>query len=420
MYRTRRIVAAILAVLTAVLLFVSALGWWGDRYLLDSRRFTSSASDVLAEEDVQAALTVAITEQISKAAGTDLRIVQPFISSIVTGVVRSDQFQSVFDAAVRRTHRAVVGGGAREAVLNLSEVVDRVRNAIEPIAPEIADKIPSGKKVRLVLLDETQLNTIYDTVNLFENLVAVLTVLTVLCFAAAIAVSPRRWRTLALTGWVTIGLFAVGLIALRVGRSIVGGLPDVREYSDAARSAYQVIVRGLVVQSVVILVLALLVALFAGWTDRNGGWAGVEAAFRRGTAWAKAQLPQRAPEPALATAAAGAVPAPTSTEAGGEGAVEAGVAATTRAVVEGALAPRLPEPRRAARATHWWRAAGLLVLGMFAVLSPGSLTTIVVVLLGVVALYLALTEALAAWGSPKPTAAPAAATPPAESPSPDA
>src|SRR5512139_4014433 len=115
MYRTRRIGASILAVLTAILLLLTSLGWWADRYLLNTDRFTASANKVLDEKDVQAALAVAITEQISDAAGTDLRIVQPFISSIVTGVVQSSQFQAVFDASVSRAHGAIVGGGARDA-----------------------------------------------------------------------------------------------------------------------------------------------------------------------------------------------------------------------------------------------------------------------------------------------------------------
>jgi hypothetical protein len=409
MYRFRRIGASVLAVLTAILLLLTSLGWWADRYLLNSERFTASANKILDQETVQTALAVAITDQISAAAGTDLRIVQPFISSIVTGIVQSDQFQSVFDAAVLRAHKATVGGGARDAVLNLSEVVDRVRSAIEPIAPNIAEKIPSGRKLQLRLLDETQVNSFYGTLDFVKKLFVVLTVLTVLCFAGALALSPRRWRTLALTGWVVFGLFVARLVAQRVGRGLVGGLSDTSEYNAAARSSYQVILHGLAVQTVVILVIALLVALFAGWTERHGGWAGVTAAVRRATTWVKAQVPKRAPAAAPALATAGA--------AVGAGAAEAGATAeaepetTARAIVEGALAPRLPEPKSAARATHWWRAAGLLVLGLFAVFSPGSLTTVVVVLLGVAALYLAVTEAVAAWGTPATPATPDAATP---------
>jgi len=403
MVRTRRITASILAVVTAFLLLLTTLGWWADRYFLNSERFASTADKIVDQEDVQHALTVAITDEISDAAGTDLQIAQPFIGSIVTGVVQSDQFQRLFEEAVLRLHRAVIGGGAREAVLDLTTVVDRVRNAIEPIAPDLADNIPEGEKLRVRILDKSQLDTVYDSVNLVKDLVLLLTVVTVLFFAAAIVVSPRRWRTLALTGWVVFGMFLVRLLAQRLGRGVVGGFAEREEYRAAAESTYKVILHGLMVQTVVVIVIALIVALFAGWTDRHGGWAAVTAAVRRGTDWTKQQLPTKAPAPAPALATAGvgavAVDAPEGTDT-----VEAPPApeAGTRAVVEGVLAPRLPEPKGPPRAAHWWRAAGLLVLGLYAVFSPASLTTFVVVALGLAALYLALTEGIAAWGSPKP------------------
>ncbi|MBM3660977.1 MAG: hypothetical protein FJW95_15950, partial [Actinobacteria bacterium] len=308
MLRARRIGAAVFAVLTAILLFLSSLGIWADRHLLDSPRFTRSANGVLDDPDVQSALAVAITDQISQAAGTDLRVVQPFISSIVTGVVQSSQFQSVFDAAVLRAHEAVVGGGARDAVLNLTDVVDRVRATIEPIAPDIADKIPKGEKLRLRILDKTQLDTVYNTLEFVKDLVAVLTILTAVCFAIALALSPRRWKTLALIGWVVFGVFVARLVAQRLGRGIVGGLSDVPEYSAAAQSSYKVLLHGLLVQTWTIVIVALLVALFAGWTDRHGGWAGVVSTAKRGGGWAKAQLPSRAPAPAPALATVGAGP----------------------------------------------------------------------------------------------------------------
>ena len=427
MYRSRRIGASVLAVVAAVLLLLTTMGWWAHRYLLDSQRFTDSANRIVDDQNVQDALTVAITDQISQAAGTDLDIVQPFIGSIVEGVVQSSQFQFVFDQAVYRAHNAVVSGNARSAVLDLSQVVDRVRAAIEPIAPNIAKDIPDGEKLRLTILDKSQLQTTYDTLNLMEDLVIALTVLTVVCFAGAIALSPRRWRTLALCGWVVVGLFALRLLAQRVGRGVVSGIPDVPEYSKAAGSSYQIVLHGLVVQTVAILVIGLVVALFAGWTDRHGGWGAVVATTKRGGAWAKAQLPQRtpAPTPALATAGAAGVavggPTDDATEAAeGTEATGAEPEGSARAVVEGVLAPKLPAPKSSVRAAHWWRAAGLLALGLFAVFSPGSLTTVIVVLLGVAALYLAITEAVAAWGSPapeKPTAAPDAE---AEAPESDA
>lgn len=45
--------------------------------------------------------------------------------------------------------------------------------------------------------------------------------------------------------------------------------------------------------------------------------------------------------------------------------------------------------------------AGLLLVGLVAVVSPGSLTTVIVVLLGVLAIYLAVTETVAASTTPR-------------------
>lgn len=396
MQRTRRVGAAVLAVLGVVLLLASSYGWWAKRYFLDSARFTAKADQILDEPAVQDALAVAITDEISAASGRDLRIAQPFVATIVGEIVESSQFRAVFDAAVSRLHRAVVGGGARDAVLDLSAIVDEVRDALEPVAPDLADEIPSGERVRVTLLDETQLETIYDTTNLIEDIVIGLTVATVIVLGAAIALSPRRWRTLALAGWVTLGVFVVSLLVVRVGRSVVGSFPDRSEYADAAEAAYRVITRGLVVQGLVFAVMGLLVGLGASWTDRNGGWAAIQRAVRDAVAWIRAQVPRRAPAPAgAAPEAVVATAAPTAApDAGG------------RVEVAGVLAPRLPEPHQRPRTVRWWRAAALVVLGLFAILSPGSLTTVVVVLLGVVALYLAVTEALAAWATPRDTPRP--------------
>jgi hypothetical protein len=412
---TRRIGASVLAAVTAVLLLVASLGWWADRHLLDSDRFTETAGSLLTEQDVQDALAEAITDQISSAAGTDLDLVQPFIATIVRGVVESTQFQTIFDAAVRRAHQAVVDDRLRGAVLDLTEVVDRVREAIQPIAPDIARQIPSGEEIRIQVLRRSQVDAFYRTLELFRTLLVVVTVLMVACFVGALACSTRRWRTVALTAWIVVGLFAQWLVAQRIGRSVVAGLPDAPEYSAAAGTSYGVILHDLAVQSVVVLVVGAAVALAAGWIDRNGGWAAVTEAARRARAWLRAQAAGRPPGTPVPPAAS-----TTATTSTGPTDEATGPVEVARGLVQGALAPRLPAPGRTGRSARWWRAAGLLVVGLFAVLSPGSLTTVLVVLLGVAAIYLALTEALAAWATPRgagdpgdpggPDAAPAEAT----------
>jgi hypothetical protein len=326
------------------------------------------------------------------------------IQSIVREIVGSDAFQGIFDDAVLRAHHAVVKGGAHQLVLNLSEAVDNVRSALRPIAPNLAKKIPKGEQVEVKILSKTQLDTVYNITNIVKKGVIATTIVSLLFLAGGVALSSRRWRTLALAGWVTLGFFAFSIVAVAVGRPITGSFIAEDTYSDAARAAYKVITRGLLVQGVIFCVLGLVVGLLAGWIDRNGGWAAATAATKRGGAWLRDQMPKKAaptPVPAVLAATDGAAPAPVEVLSPGVSARGEHAGALAGVVASGVLAPRLPEPKRRVRSAHWWRAAALLIVGLFAVFSPGSLTDIVVILIGLALLYLSVTEALAAWASPK-------------------
>ena len=416
----RRILASILVVIGALLLLLSSFGWWADRFFLNSERFASNANKIVDEEEVQDALAFAITQQISEQSGRNLSLAEPVIQTIVRQIVSSDPFQKIFDAAVLRAHHAAVEGGAREMVLNLSESVDNVRSALRPIAPNLAKKIPKGEKIQVTILSKTQLDTVYDITNAVKKGVIAITIVSVLFLAGGVALSTRRWRTLALAGWVTLGFFAFSIVAVAVGRPVTGSFIAEDTYSDAAQSAYKVITRGLLVQGVIFAVLGLIVGLLAGWIDRQGGWAAAMDARKRGSKWVRDQMPKRAAPAPVAVAAGGGTVAAVADGADrvdGDGDIDAGepveetlpgasttgepAGAMAGVVASGVLAPRLPEPKRRARSAHWWRAAVLVIVGLFAVFSPGSLTNLVVVLIGLALLYLAITEALAAWASPK-------------------
>jgi hypothetical protein len=399
----RRTIAGILVVVGALLLLLSSFGWWANRYFLDSDRFSHKATQILDQTKVQDALAFAITQQISKQSGHNLSLAEPVIQSIVREIVGSNAFQGIFDDAVLHAHRAVVDGGARQLVLDLSESVDKVRSALRPIAPNLAKKIPKGEKVEVQILSKTQLDTVYNVTKAVKNGVLAITIASPVFLAGGIALSTRRWRTLALAGWVTLGFFAFSIVAVAVGRPITGSFIAEHTYSSAAQAAYKVITRGLLVQGVIFSVLGLVVGLLAGWIDRNGGWAAATDASKRGGAWMRGQMPKRTTPTPVPAAVATTGGAPAAVEDVGAGASPTGghAGALAGVAASGVLAPRLPEPRRRARTAHWWRAAALLVVGLFAVFSPGSLTNIVVILIGLALLYLAITEALAAWASPK-------------------
>ena len=304
----RRFGTGALVVVSTVLLVAASFGWWANRDLLDSERFSDSTVEVLQQTSVQDALTAFITQQISDAAGRNLRLAQPIISAIVREVVTSAPFQKVFEEALTEVHAAVVDGNAEDAVVNLSGVVGDVRAALKQIAPDLADNIPTQRQIEFRVLDRTQLRVIDRITSLTRTVTVVLTVLALLGYAVALAVSARRWRTLAFAGWSVLVGFGAVLVLQVAGRFAVGlAVPDQVDAS-AAQDAYGIVSHFMLVCAIVLGVVGLLVALVAGWTDRNGGWQIARGHAVAGARWFRTQVGTTTPADRAAAGAGAARP----------------------------------------------------------------------------------------------------------------
>jgi hypothetical protein len=381
--RTRRIVAGVLVVVGGIVLAVSSIGWWAEKSLLNTAHVTSEANTILAENDVQTALTQVVVRQLSRAAGTDLQLAEPFLASVVQQVVQSGPFRAIFDAALSRAHRVLVSRNSTNLVLNLAKSYEQIRSTLEQVAPKLAGELPGARELNVVLLKREQLTIIYDTIDEVKRAVDVLTAIGVILVAVGVAVAPRRWRALALAGFVVVGASAVFLLTLVIGRALLHSRIGDPVYANAARAVFVVVTRGLVIQSAVIMVVAAAVAVAAIFTDRHG-LAAWPRATRRTWAWVVAAVPVGLSEGDAEARAGELEPVP------GPGVILAKL--------------RLPEPREQVRRSHVVRSLGLLALGLVAVFDTDALTSFIVVAFGVVALYFAVVEGLAAWRAPKQAA----------------
>jgi hypothetical protein len=403
--RVRRILAIVLLVLGGLGLAVATTGWWLERNVLETGRFTGTANRILDQEATQNAITQVLVRQLSSAAGQNLELAEPLLNTVVQGVVDSDAFRAIFDRALSAAHEVLVDRDVEQIVLDLTETYDRIRAPLEQFAPDLAADLPSREELRVVLLERSQLTTAWDLVALLQGVTTLVTVAALVLLAAGIALAFERWSALAVAAWVFVGTLAVVLLSLVVTRSVVPDRISDAVYGRAAKAGIGVVTHGLVVQTIAFAVIAGVVALAAGWTQRHGvrAWADL---FRR--AWRRIEVlvpqpsaqpapEQPAPEPSAPAQPAPEAPVPAT--AGGAAAVPREVTRTLDRLLA----------RGGARAQHAWRAVALLGVGLFAVLAPGGLTTVVVVLLGVGALYLALVEGFAAWRAPKPSAPEASA-----------
>jgi hypothetical protein len=418
--RVRSFFATVLVVLGAMTLMLASTGWWLERNILDTERFTETADEVLDRQEVKLALSDVIVRQISRETDQNLDIIKPFVASIVSQIVDSSPFRRVFNAAVSTAHRALVDREVPEIVLNLDDTYNDIRRAIRVVSPRTARNLPENPNLEVNVLDESQLETAWDAVDLVRDAIFYLTLAAVVLIAGGIALAPRRWHTAAVAGWVTLGSFVFLLLAFAIGRRIALGRVEDPTFRDATSAAWDVVTHGLVVQTILLLVLAGVIALASGWTGRHGGLAGARDTLVRGWARVREAIPQPAPTPALQPATAHTAPAAKATKttrATKATRTTKRTPAATKATTKRAPAPRgtpevvgaagafmtrmrLPEPRENRRARHAWRAVGLAAAALIAFLWPQAVVTLVVVVVGVIVLYLAAVEALAAFATP--------------------
>jgi hypothetical protein len=423
--RVRSFFATVLVVLGAITLMFASTGWWLERNILDTDRFTETADKVLDRQEVQLALSDVIVREINRATDQNLDIIKPFVASIVSQIVDSSPFRRVFDAAVSTAHRALVDRDVPEVVLNLDDTYNDIRRAIRVVSPRTAKDLPDNPNLEVNVLDESQLETVWNAVDLVRDAIFYLSLAAVVLIAGGIALAPRRWHTLAVAGWVTLGSFLFLLLAFAIARRIVLSQVEDPTFRDAASAAWDVVTHGLVVQTIFLLVLAGVIALASGWTGRHGGLAGARDTIVRGWVRVREAIPQPAPAPALQPATAHTAHAAKATKtAKTTRAVKSTrttkrtpARATAKATTKRAPAPRgtpevvgaaagafmtrvrLPEPRENPRVRHAWRAVGLGAAALIAFLWPQAIVTVVVVVVGLIVLYLAVVEALAAFAT---------------------
>ncbi len=366
--RLREIGATILLVIGGIGLVTASTGWWLERSFLHTSRFTDTANRLLDEDEVQAELASVMVRQLSRRAGTNLQVAEPFLATIVGQVVETDAFRTVFDLALSNAHRVLVNRETGTIILNLTSAYDQVKRPLQQVAPNLARELPSRDELEFVLLHRSQLTTVWDTIDRAKRIVGFLDHRRRAAAGRGRGAGggpvargrPRRMDRRGLgSGALRRALRHAVVLRSRISDGVL---------ADAVVASFRVITTPLVVQSAII----VAVAVFVGLVARFAATAGLPALrpAARG-AWARVR---------------GAVPI-----GDGAGSVD------TRGL--------LPAPRVDSRSTRVLRALALTAVGLFAILEPSSVADVLVILAGIALLVLALFEALAAWNASRPTRA---------------
>ena len=174
--RLREIGATILLVIGGIGLVTASTGWWLERNFLHTSRFTDTANELLDQDEVQAELASVLVRQLSRRAGTNLQVAEPFLATIVGQVVETSAFRTVFDLALSNAHRVLVDRETGTIILNLTSAYDQIKQPLQQVAPNLARELPSRNQLEFVLLHRSQLTTVWDAIDRAKRIVGFLTI----------------------------------------------------------------------------------------------------------------------------------------------------------------------------------------------------------------------------------------------------
>jgi hypothetical protein len=239
----RRVTGA-LAILAATLLVLAAALTYVKHAFFDADQFSARATAALRDDRARDVVADRLTVELLRAK-PDLLAARPLITSATGSLIGSRPLLGLFRAGARDVHRAVFEGDEDTITLTLADAGTVVADAIEPLRPSLAARIPRGRDVVLVRERLGNVGAGAARIAAKTRVAAiVLTVLGLLLAAAAVLTAAERRRAVLVLG---AGLAVAGAVlaaATIAGRAMLLDRVDPPD-RDAAAAVWDAFGAGL-------------------------------------------------------------------------------------------------------------------------------------------------------------------------------
>ncbi|MFC8126268.1 hypothetical protein [Streptomyces sp. NPDC057302] len=287
----RRIVAAVLIALVAVLATTSIVGVWGARTTLNTDRWIATVGPLPEDPDVNAAVSTYLAREIFDQLDVEQRLsdtlpprasflaapvttaVHDYLRNSISKLIADDRFRALWRETNRRAHARIVEVleernenvrvSGDTVTLNLLPMVNNVLRSLEDQLPTLFGKkldlpalssgeIPPGLHERIEkalgvslpenfaqirLYNRNELGQLQDTVLLAKRSVVGLVIAVPVLLGLALWISPQRRRTLLQLGlWLVVTVTVLAAVLRAVRDQLLGQVPS-GVYRDGARAA---------------------------------------------------------------------------------------------------------------------------------------------------------------------------------------
>jgi VIT1/CCC1 family predicted Fe2+/Mn2+ transporter len=293
----RTLLAAVLLVLLLPALVIANASEWAARTVVDDQAFTTTATRVMETPALRTVVADRISGQVVEALLSNpitARVVATEIlglgadataPEIETGI-RSRLAVALDDPAVRRTRDAIIedihayligaATGASGAVriqgdaliLDSGPLIDRLATAVDARLAPGTITIPLADRT-IVLVESEALETTSTALTWLDLGRFLIPIAAVIVALAIVGLAHRRVRALGLVGLAVTLAGLVTLVVAWVGGEAIGTATSDPTVRQVATEVYSAFLSLLVLQSVLLIVVGLLIALIAWAIQRR-------------------------------------------------------------------------------------------------------------------------------------------------------
>ena len=292
----RRLLAAALACLSALLLVISAAGWWTSATAMDTQRFVAVAGPVIDQPEVQAALTAAVADELTSLGGPSA--LAPVVRNWVAAVIAGPGFHAVWYAGLTTAHQdvtaaltgpagstATISGSDGTVSVDLIQVVTQVLAALPAdarallghgrtlhlsssltsaqarahIATYLDRGLPAGFGT-VPVASTTTMDRARVLVRVLDGTVVVLGAAGLLLALAALAVSRRRRHTIGQVGLWGAVFTAGAYLGLQQACGLAAGAVPAGAFAPAVTAVIHTLFDSLWVPTLVLCVAGVILA----------------------------------------------------------------------------------------------------------------------------------------------------------------